>query len=99
MARQPEPPNYDEDKIPPYVLPDPLRFLNGARVTHSADWPERRAEILRLFSEQMYGKAPAKPPAQRFEVIAEDRSALGGLATRKQVRLLCEWYLRVRKSS
>ncbi len=87
MARQPEPPNYDEDKIPPYVLPDPLRFLNGARVTHSADWPERRAEILRLFSEQMYGKAPAKPPAQRFEVIAEDRSALGGLATRREVTI------------
>lgn len=77
--------NYDESKVPPYDLPEILRFADGSRVASAADWPRRRAEILRLFEEQVYGSAPAAPEGMRFAVSEEDGSALGGLARRKQV--------------
>jgi hypothetical protein len=87
MPDLPEPPNYDEAKIPPYTLPDPLRFLSGAQVTSSLGWEERRAEILRLFAEQMFGKTPQQLFETRFEVASQDPSALGGLATRREITL------------
>ena len=87
MSNLPEPPNYDEAKIPPYELPDPLCFLNGAQVAGPGDWPERRAEILRLFAEQMYGSTPQQAAKTRIEVTAEDPSALGGLATRREITI------------
>ncbi len=79
--------NYDEAKIPPYQLPDPLRFLNGAPVTGPAEWRERRVEILRLFAEQMYGRTPRQAPEARFEIVAQDTAALGGLATRREIAI------------
>lgn len=77
--------NYDESKVPPYALPEILRFADGSRVASAADWHRRRAEILRLFEEQVYGTAPPAPEGMRFAVTEEDGSALGGLARRKQV--------------
>lgn len=46
-------PNYDEAKIPKYVLPDPLEG-----VTDAASWPARRAEIFQLIEREMFGRAP-----------------------------------------
>lgn len=41
--------NYDESKVPPYTLPDPLVMASGARVTSAAMWKrQRRPELLRL---------------------------------------------------
>ncbi len=77
--------NYDESKVPPYVLPELLRFADGSPVASAADWPRRRTEILRLFEEQVYGIAPKAPEGMRFALREEDGSALGGLARRKQV--------------
>ena len=77
--------NYDESQVPNYALPEILRFADGSRVASAADWPRRRAEILRLFEEQVYGIAPRAPEGMRFAVREEDASALGGLARRKQV--------------
>lgn len=87
MATLPEPPNYDESKIPSYQLPDTLRFVTGAPVTIAADWQARRPEILRLFAEQMYGKTPWQKPETRFELISQDSTALGGLATRREITI------------
>jgi len=42
-------PNYDEARIPPYRLEDPLTFLDGRKVTRE-NWPERRREILGIFA-------------------------------------------------
>ena len=56
------PPNYEEGKVPQYTLPDPLVLNDGQRVTDAATWREkRRPEVLRLFEQYVYGKAPGKP--------------------------------------
>ncbi|MGH8246302.1 MAG: alpha/beta hydrolase family protein, partial [Gammaproteobacteria bacterium] len=80
--------NYDESKVPPYTLPDPLVMADGAPVKTAQQWRElRRPEILRLFETQVYGRMPGRPAQQRFEVKELERAALGGRATRKQVTL------------
>ena len=48
--------NYDEAKVPPYQLPDPLLTAGGERVTTPRMWFEqRRPELLRLFETNVYG--------------------------------------------
>lgn len=78
--------NYDESKVPAYVLPDPLIHANGKKVSNAKDWrSKRRQEILTLFREHVYGNAPGKPPGLHFKVNEVDEHALGGKAIRKQV--------------
>ncbi len=78
--------NYDESKVSPYTLPDPLVMTNGKAVTTKKEWIEkRRPEILELFATQVYGKAPGKPKRMHFKLLSEDKSALNGTATRKEV--------------
>ena len=80
-------PNYDESKVPEYTLPAPLVSNDGTSVTDSAKWFEkRRPEILQIFNQQMYGKAPDRPEEVFYRVI-EESNALDGLAKRKQVSL------------
>ncbi|MCE6993156.1 acetylxylan esterase [Dyadobacter sp. CY323] len=68
-------------------LPDPLTFNNGQKVKSIKEWPARRAEILEIMTTQMYGTSPGKPADIRFEVFDQDKKALGGKATRKQVTI------------
>ena len=49
------PPNYDDAKVAPYTLPDPLVFADGKRVAAPDQWPRRRAEIVALFEDQIFG--------------------------------------------
>lgn len=80
--------NYDESKVPAYTLPDPLRLLSGARVRRAGDWRRRRAEILRLFQQEVYGRTvAARPAGMRFETLSPAEPALGGAVLRKQVRI------------
>jgi len=88
-GEEPKPVNYDEAKVGDYVLPDPLVCVDGTRVTGAETWrTKRRPEILGLFATQVYGHAPARPVDEQFEAFDVDRSALGGLATRKQIAIL-----------
>ena len=48
-----KPPNYDESKIAPYTLEDPLAFVDGRKVKNAADWAKRRKEILGIFAKEM----------------------------------------------
>ncbi len=80
------PPNYDESKVAPYTLPDPLTFVDGTKLTSPAQWPKRRAEILSIFEDQMYGLIPPPPSVMRLEIL-ETSDILGGRATRKQIRM------------
>ncbi|WP_158860955.1 alpha/beta hydrolase family protein [Lunatibacter salilacus] len=51
-------PNYDEAKIPFYTLPNVIAFEDGSIITNVADWEKRRAEILGVFSKEVYGTSP-----------------------------------------
>lgn len=85
-AAQPADVNYDESKVPKFVLPDPLVLTNGRRVTSGREWfGKRRPEILRLYETWVYGRCPAPRVRLRAHVLETDRNALGGRAVRKQV--------------
>jgi hypothetical protein len=79
--------NYEEAKVRRFDLPDPLASSAG-RVTTTAEWPARRAEILELFRQHVYGRSPGKPDELRFETIEEKADALGGAATLRRVAVL-----------
>ena len=78
--------NYDESKVGPYVLEDPLVFANGKKVRSKADWELRRSEILDIFQSEMYGRMPGKPEALVLETIEEGKT-MAGTALRRQVRM------------
>ncbi|MCC7523885.1 MAG: hypothetical protein IT250_03625 [Chitinophagaceae bacterium] len=81
------PANYDESKLPPYTLPNPLLSPQGKTVTTVKEWEQQqRPYILKLFTEQVYGKIPGKPSGLHFK-ITESGSALNGKAVRKQVTI------------
>jgi len=78
--------NYDEAKIPPYTLPDPLRFANGKKVRTAKQWMKRRRpELLSLFETEMYGRAPGRPEKLHFKLLKKDDNAFGGKAVSKEV--------------
>src|SRR5579872_5018452 len=61
--------NYDEALVGTYTLPNPLVTANGKPVKSAKDWTEkRRTEIVRLFEENEYGRAPGRPAGMSFDV-------------------------------
>jgi hypothetical protein len=88
---QPADANYDEAKVPAYTVPDPLRFVDGTPVRDAREWTDRRrAEVRGLFEAHVYGRSPAPPAGMKSVVVEADARALGGLATRRQVRVLLD---------
>jgi len=86
IASVARPVNYDESKVGPYTLEDPLTFADGRKLQDATEWPKRRAEILEIFAKEMYGREPPKPEAlvcERFE----KGETLAGLGIREQVRM------------
>jgi len=83
---EPKDVNYDEAKVPNYVLPDPLRMRDGTQVADPETWrTKRRSELVGLFEEHVYGRSPKPAGRIQFEVTSVDPQALGGKATRKEV--------------
>ncbi|MFO0927360.1 MAG: ThuA domain-containing protein [Gemmataceae bacterium] len=68
-------------------LPDPLVMRDGTKVTTAEMWrKQRRPELKRLVQHYMYGYLP--PPAKvTAQLLREDRKALGGKATLKELLL------------
>lgn len=82
------PVNYDEAKVGTYSLPDALTLNNGKRVKDARTWwSKRRPEIVSLFETQQFGRAPARPAGESFEVFDPGTPALDNKAIRKQVRI------------
>jgi hypothetical protein len=82
--------NYDESKVPEYVLPDVLTSFEGKQIETISEWKTiRRPEIVNFFAQNMYGEVPtpSSPIEKSFELISEDNSILGGLCTRKDVQV------------
>jgi len=86
MSKRSPLPEFSELPLQP-ELPDPLRMLDGLRITNHKDWWERRRpELRRLFEHYMYGYAPAPPPLE-FRVESAPATALRGKATLKLVTI------------
>src|SRR5262245_17889715 len=82
------PVNYTESKVGEYTLPDPLTLSDGTNVRDAAAWNSlRRPELVRIFEENEYGRAPGRPVGMRFEVVEKATPALDGKAIRKQVTI------------
>jgi hypothetical protein len=82
------PVNYTEANVGPYTLPDPLALASGARVVDVETWQaERRPELIKIFEENQYGRAPGRPTAIHFDVIEKGTLAFDGKALRKQVTI------------
>ena len=73
--------NYEEEAVPGYTLPDVLGSCDSPE-----EWPERRAEIVRLFERHVYGVAPPEPESIDFAVEAD---ASGNVEWRT-VTITCE---------
>jgi hypothetical protein len=78
--------NYDEKKVPPYTLPDPLVMASGERVHSAEKWFKvRRPEILKFYQAEIYGRIPVNAPRVTWEVAETDSKARDGAAIRKRV--------------
>ena len=74
---------YDENKVPEYTLPDPVKGISSA-----LDWNCRRPELLELFSQTMYGDILPRPQEMKIELL-ESGNAFDGLAERRQYLVTC----------
>ncbi|MDP7585393.1 MAG: hypothetical protein QF920_06275, partial [Verrucomicrobiota bacterium] len=82
--------NYDEARVPHYDLPDPLITAEGKPVTTAEQWRNvRRPQILSLFANFVYGAVPVPPDpiVQTYRVVREDKSFMGGKATKLNVAI------------
>jgi hypothetical protein len=78
----------DEAKVPDYKVPDVLTRLNGGKVKTAKVWfNKQRPEILRTFTEEVYGKVPGTLGIHEVKVWETSYDALNGLAIRKQLSL------------
>ena len=84
--RQPEF-NYNESKVPAFKLPDPLISTDGSRINNADTWNKsRRAELLDLFRDKVYGRRPDIPYSVEFEQTAEIKNAFDGAATGRAMK-------------
>ena len=79
--------NYDESKVPLYKLPDPLVFKNGSKVNDKELWRIRRAEIMDLFEQEVYGISPEWKGKLTSAEISDDNKIIDGKAVRKEIKI------------
>ena len=78
-------PNYDEDKVPEFTLPDPLAPPGVDRVTTKEDWEKSgRQATFDLIAREMYGVAPGPIDGITATLEHEVDDALGGKAIRRE---------------
>ena len=81
-------PNYDENKVPVFKIPDPLKSFKGKKINKTKKWEKiRRPELLEFFAENVYGKVPGDLQISSYEVVEQSNEALDGTAIRKQVEV------------
>jgi len=78
----------EESKVPEYQLPDVLTRFNGGKVSTAKDWVKKqRPDILKLFTDEVYGKVPGIQKISEVKVWETSDNAVNDLATRKQFSL------------
>ena len=81
---------YQEKDVPEYTLPEVLSSFDGEKIVTIEQWEKtRRPEIIAFFEENMYGKVPvpSDPIIESFQLIAEDKSHLEGLCTKREISI------------
>jgi hypothetical protein len=80
--------NYDESQVGEYQLPELLVTESGQDVKATEQWENiRRPEILQLFEDHVYGQVPKDFDKIQFAVTNQDKKAMGGKATLKEVTI------------
>lgn len=81
--------NYDEAKVGTLPIPEVLTAEDGTKITGKEAWlNKRRPELLRIYEKEVFGKTPTdKLEGMRFVTTAENKNALGGKATMRQVTI------------
>ena len=78
----------DESKVPEYKLPDVLTQFNGRKVKSEKVWfKKQRPEILKLFTDEVYGAVPGPLGISEVKVWESSDEAINGQARRKQLSL------------
>jgi hypothetical protein len=78
--KAPDAANFDESKVPPYSLPDPLVLNDGKKVTTAAMWwQHRRPEIVEDFDREIYGRVPAVTPKVNWEVVSTTKETIADI--------------------
>jgi hypothetical protein len=78
----------DEANVPEYKLPNVLARFKGGKVKSAAVWyKKQRPNILKKFTEEVYGKVPEKLEISEVKVWETADDAINGLAIRKQLSL------------
>jgi hypothetical protein len=73
--------NMDEAKANPYPdWPALMRLKNGQAATTTAQWQQRRAEIIEDFDREVLGRVPANAPRMTWRVVWTDQQVLGRTA-------------------
>ena len=84
-------PNYEENKVPKFEVPNVLETFKGKEVKTIKAWEgERRPELLDFFTQNVYGEIPEKLGITSFEIVEQSDDAIEGKAKRKQVKLTFE---------
>lgn len=79
-----------EDRVPPYTLPDPMVCFDGRRITGRDEWEQiRRPELLKFYQEKLYGFVPPRPDKTEFRLTRQWDDALDGLAIRREITIIC----------
>ncbi len=80
--------NYDESQVGNYELPELLVTQSGEAVTTAEKWEStRRPEIIQLFEDNVYGQVPKDFDDFSFKVTNQDKKAMDGKATLKEVAI------------
>ena len=80
--------NYDESKVPKFIVPDPLVSFKGKRIKNVKGWEKTRGPILLdFFTQNMYGEVPGELTYSSAQILEQGEDALNGKATRRQVEL------------
>jgi len=78
----------DESNVPEYKLPDVLTRFSGGKVKSVKVWfNKQRPNILKKFTEEVYGKVPEKLEISDVKIWETSNDAINGLAIRKQLSL------------
>jgi hypothetical protein len=78
--KSPNAANFDESKVTPYSLPDPLVLKNGKKVDGAKVWWKlRRPEIVEDFDREIYGRVPKNTPKVNWELTSTTKEMNGNV--------------------